>query len=317
MNSLIKQTSGKVRILCMNKLLIICGPTATGKTALAVTLAKKFNGELVSADSRQVYRGMDIGTGKDSEDLQGVPIHMYDVVHPHESFNISLYQEKANACILDILKRKKLPIVVGGSGLYIQSLLHSATTSVEPNEKLRKKLESYTKEELQKKLQTVGKEYWDMMNSSDRENPRRLIRKIEIATGVKKEPVQKNNVYDVLKIGLTTDNEALYARIDARVEKRVLQGMVQEIQTLTDKGYPWNLPSMSGLGYRQWKTFFEGTETKEAVIQKWKFDEHGYARRQMTWFRKDKQIHWFDCRSEGVASKIESLVATWYTHEYV
>jgi tRNA dimethylallyltransferase len=297
----------------MNKLLIICGPTATGKTALAVTLAKKFNGELISADSRQVYRGMDIGTGKDTESLQGIPIWMYDVADPDEPFNSSLYQEKANACIADILKRNKLPIVVGGSGLYVNAILHPLTISVEPNERLRKKLESYTKKELQKKLFKVGREYWESMNHSDRENPRRLIRKIEIAMGKKKKPVEKKNSYDVLKIGLTGDNKTLYARIDERVEKRVLQGMVQEIRTLSDKGYPWNLASMSGLGYRQWEAYFDGTKTKETVIQKWKFDEHGYARRQMTWFRKDKDIHWFDITKKEKEAEIESLVASWYT----
>ncbi|MFZ2025331.1 MAG: tRNA (adenosine(37)-N6)-dimethylallyltransferase MiaA [Microgenomates group bacterium] len=299
----------------MNKLLAIVGPTATGKTAHAVALAKKFNGELVSADSRQVYRGMDIGTGKDIETLEGIPMHLYDIVHPEEPFNISLYQTKAQICIDDIIKRKKLPIIVGGSGLYIHVLFHPLTIQVEPNETLRNELSFNSKEELQKKLQEVGKIYWDALNFSDRENPRRLIRKIEIAMGNQKEIKQEQCSYDVLQIGLRLDTVTLYSRIDERVEKRVSQGVIHEIQTLLDNGYGWDLPSMSSLGYRQWKPYFEKLATKESVIQQWKYDEHAYARRQMTWFRKDKTIRWFDIQKSGETDAIESLVASWYTHE--
>lgn len=299
----------------MNKVLVITGPTATGKTALAVSLAKQLNGELVSADSRQVYRGMDIGTGKDIDSLEGIPMHLYDVVDPNESFNISLYLEKAHASIIDILKRKKLPIIVGGSGLYIQALLHPFTIHVAPNEKLRNELSLLTKEALQKKLQEVGNTYWETLNSSDRENPRRLIRKIEIAMAKQKEVPQEKTHFDVLQIGLKTDASVLYARIDERVEKRVTQGVIAEIQKLLDAGYSWELPAMSGLGYRQWKPYFDGIAAKEAVIQKWKFDEHAYARRQMTWFRKDKTIQWFDIGQSDALGAIESLVTSWYTHK--
>ncbi len=299
----------------MNKALFIVGPTATGKTACAVALAKKYNGELISADSRQVYRGMDIGTGKDKEILEGIPMHMYDVVRPDEPFNISLYQTKARACIADCFKRNTLPIIVGGSGLYVHVLLHPLTVHVEPNETLRSELSMQSKEALQKKLQVVGKEYWEALNASDRENPRRLIRKIEIALGNKKETKQEQCPYDVLQIGLRLPIDTLYARIDKRVEKRVSQGVTSEIQTLLDHGYGWDLPSMSSLGYRQWKPYFDGLADKTSVIQRWKYDEHAYARRQMTWFRKDKTIHWFERGATGVEQEIESLVRSWYTRE--
>ncbi len=141
----------------MHKVLFIVGPTAIGKTALAAELAKHFNGELVSADSRQVYRGMDIGTGKDKESLQGVLMHLYDIVQPDEPFNISRYQTLAHACIGDSISRKKLPVVVGGSGLYVRTLLHPLTVQVAPNARLRNELASYDKAALQKKLQEVGK----------------------------------------------------------------------------------------------------------------------------------------------------------------
>lgn len=314
MNSLTKQTYGTEHIHCMNKVLSIVGPTATGKTSLAVALGKQYNGELVSADSRQVYRYMDIGTGKDRESLQGIPLWMYDVVTPDEPFNVALFFKKARECIEDVLKRKKLPILVGGSGLYISSILHPLTVTVTPNALLREELSTYTKQELQQKLKHVGKKYWDALNPSDRENPRRLIRKIEIALGTNSKPSKKKELYDVLQIGLTGSMGVLYKHIDDRVDKRVTQGMVEEIRMLLQKGYTWDMPSMSGLGYRQWKPYIDGIKTKEEVIQKWKYDEHAYARRQMTWFRKDKTIHWFDIETEEVLKKIESLVRSWYTH---
>ncbi|MFH0749414.1 MAG: tRNA (adenosine(37)-N6)-dimethylallyltransferase MiaA [Candidatus Gottesmanbacteria bacterium] len=298
----------------MNKVLIICGPTATGKTAVAVKLAKKFNGELVSADSRQVYRGMNIGTGKDTMSLQGIPIWMYDVVNPDESFNVSQYQILAAQVIAGIMKRGKLPIIVGGTGLYIKSLISSFDgAGVGPDEALRKKLSTYSLSALQKMLQDVGKELWDVMNVSDRQNPRRLIRKIEIAHGTKQEQPVKKIPYDVCQIGLRMDSIALYKRIDERVMRRVEEGVEQEIRILLQKGYRWDLPSMSGLGYRQWKAYVDKTNTKEEVIERWKFDEHGYARRQMTWFRADKTIHWFDAAKRGIDKEIESAVTSWYT----
>lgn len=298
----------------MNKAVAIVGPTATGKTAIAVTLAKKMHGELVSADSRQVYRGMDIGTGKDKESLENVPIWMYDVAFPNEPWNVALYATQARRCIEDIQTRGKLPIIVGGSGLYIQSLVTPLTVAVLPDEKLRKKLSTVSKLELQTMLQTVGKHYWDSMNVSDRQNPRRLIRKIEIARNKDTKNIPPlSQPIDVLFVGLSLPYSKLYAIIDARVERRVKQGVVEEIQSLLRNGYGWNLPSMSGLGYRQWKDYIEGKTSKAETIKRWKFDEHAYARRQMTWFKKQTGISWFDPTKPDVEKEIESFVRSWYT----
>ena len=299
----------------MNKLVIVCGPTATGKTAVAVVLAKKFNGELVSADSRQVYRGMDIGTGKDRASLRKVPIWMYDVVDPDEPFSVSQYQIMADACIQDIKRRKKLPIIVGGTGLYIQSLIQTVPTSqIKPNVALRKKLEKQTLQSLQLIMKEECLHVWGLLNDSDRNNPHRLIRKIEIAkSGVTKINKPKEKEYDVCWVGLTASFPDLYNRIDERVERRVKQGMVEEVKKLLKNGYTWNLPSMSGFGYREWKDYIEGNVTMEDVIKKWKFNEHGYVRRQMTWFKRNKDIHWFDVSKKGFEKNIESLVCSWYT----
>ncbi len=301
----------------MNKLLIICGPTATGKTAVAVALAKKFNGELVSADSRQVYRGMDIGTGKDSGSLQGVPIWMYDEVNPDELFSVSQYQKKAKTYIEDIRKRNKLPIIVGGTGLYIQSLIQTVPTShIKPNSTLREKLEKETLHSLQCIMKEECLHVWGLLNDSDRNNPHRLIRKIEIAkAGVTKLNKPKEKDYDICWIGLTSSFTSLYNRIDKRVERRVKQGMVEEVKKLLKSGYTWDLPSMSALGYRELKDYIEGSATMEDMIQKWKYDEHGYARRQMTWFKRNNDIHWFDISKDGFEKNIESLVQSWYTQK--
>jgi tRNA dimethylallyltransferase len=311
----------------MNKILVICGPTATGKTALAVRLAQKLNGELVSADSRQVYRGMDIGTGKDLEsrkskienrkstyykdrrfelfsyDIQGIPIWMYDVVDPDEDFSVAVYQRLALAVIADIQKRGKTPIIVGGTGLYIKSLQEPIDTiTAPPNKKLRNTLAQKSLIELQQLLQSSFPDVWSTLNTSDQQNPRRLIRKIEIEyygidhkeTDSKIEN-RKSRIENYMMIGLTAPYQELYKRIDERVEKRVEQGVMLEIQSLHDKGYGWNLPSMSGLGYKEWQEYFNnpGEVEKKKAIERWKFDEHGYARRQLTWFRKQKSIKWF------------------------
>lgn len=333
------------------KLLIVCGPTATGKTALALGLAKKFNGELVSADSRQVYRGMDIGTGKDlprnakcqilnakwhfrnkvynvpKYHIDGVDVWMYDVVRPDEEFSVAHYQSLATYVIEDIRKRSKLPIVVGGTGFYFASLLSPIETShIPPNKTLRKRLQQMSLVELQERLQKEYPSFWDAMNVSDRQNARRIIRKIEIAEYKRQEDAktirQKDNntirQEDVLMVGLTAPYPVLYKRIDERVEKRVRNGIVGEIAALLKKGYSWDLPSMSGLGYCEWKAYFDMSHvtchmSQKDITQRWKWDEHGYARRQMAWFKKMKGICWIDISLAGWQEKVETTVRKWYT----
>jgi tRNA dimethylallyltransferase len=298
----------------MNRLVIVCGPTASGKTVVAKALAKKFNGELVSADSRQVYRGMDIGTGKDIASLQGISMWMYDVVDPDKPFSVSLYRKSAMRYIKDIRKRGKLPIIVGGTGLYIQSLVQTIPTEgVKPNIDLRKKLEVQPLDRLQAIMKEECLRTWGLLNDSDRNNPRRLIRKIELGragiTDVKK---PSTHVQDICWIGLTAPFPFIYDQIDSRVEKRVKEGVVAEIESLLAKGYTWGMPSMSGLGYAEWKGYFERKETLKEVVQKWKFDEHAYARRQMTWFKRNNAIRWFDVSQNDLIESIEQHIRTWY-----
>lgn len=269
----------------MNKLLVICGPTATGKTKLAAYLAKKFHGELVSADSRQVYRGMDLVTGKDRPD---VPIWLYDVVDPDEEFSVSLWVKLAKLAIADIEKRNKLPIIVGGTGLYIKALMAPfGTINIPPNMHVRKRLNTLSVGELQ---QMVVR---GQMNNSDWNNPRRLIRKIEI-TNFKRGPLAMQRAplrhYDYLMIGLTAEMPALDSRIDERLTMRNQMGLEIEAASLLAR-YDKNLPSMSAVG----------------------LNEHAYARRQMRWFRKMPDIIWYDIGQKQFALAVEKQVRTWYT----
>lgn len=264
----------------MNKILVICGPTATGKTALAASLAKKFDGELISADSRQVYRGMDISTGKDRPD---VPIWLYDVVDPDEAFSVSHWVKLAQGAVSDIHNRNKLPIVVGGTGLYIHALLAPfETMHIPPDTKLREKLKYVSVQELQTMVSRNG------MNNSDWNNPRRLIRKIEIARN-KRHPISKPH-WDVLQICLTAPLAILDERIDKRLEERNAAGLDKEVVMLRKK-YKVNLPAMSAID----------------------LNEHAYARRQLTWFKKQKDIYWFTIPYDIL--EIEKLVSSWYTKE--
>ncbi len=328
------------------KLLVICGPTATGKTDLGIYLAKKFHGEIISADSRQVYRGMDINTGKDipvnsklktqNSKLQiknkklevgyrrkeGIPIWLVDIVGPDYIFNVGEYREIARQVIKDILKRNKLPIIVGGTGLYIKSLLYPLhMASIGPNQKLRDKLSQLDIIELQKYLQKINPQKWQSINRSDRMNPRRLIRAIEISVYTKssssfdfktKEHLSFNRV-DPLIIGLIMPKEKLNQRIDERINKRIKEGALEEVRKISQDKFPDNLPSLSSTGYRQIKNYLEGKITLSEAILSWQNAEHAFAKRQITWFKKMKDIYWYDVSQNNYAEKIEDSVEKWYT----
>lgn len=332
------------------KLLIICGPTATGKTDLAVDLAKKYNGEIVSADSRQVYRGMDIITGKDigkakikieNENftigyypINNVKLWLTDVVDPRYQFNISEYVDLANKVIKDILSRGKLPIIVGGTGFYLRGLFGQVDTlGIPPDPRLRKKLEKLSVAALQNELDKfdqlvqLNKLKLNSLNQSDRNNPRRLIRAIEVATyHYNQQPACRqgrptiNNQqlpdephdYNTLCLGLSTGYEKLYPRIDQRVDERIRAGAEKEIRHLLKSGYNWDNSALGvTIGYRQWRDYFDSKATREEVIEKWRFAEHAYARRQMTWFKKEKQINWFDIDKPSWRNNIYNKVNDW------
>ena len=316
----------------MQKLLIVCGPTATGKTALAIKLARELGGEAVSADSRQVYQGMDIGTGKDLPPkakktggyylIKAVPVWGYDLVDPKEDFSVANYVRFARKTINGIGRRMKLPILVGGTGLYIQGVVDGIPTAFVPkNEDLRKNLLGKTPEALFEILAQQDSIKAASLNISDKRNPRRLIRAVEIAQwklktggGFSQTPTPTN--YSTLFIGLTAPKEYLFKKIDMRVEARIGAGVEKEIKKLLSAGTSWDDQAMSSLGYRQWRGFFEGGKDRDETILVWKKEEKQYAKRQMTWFKRDRRIKWFDITKPNWADSVEKLAKIWYSSDY-
>jgi tRNA dimethylallyltransferase len=316
-----------------NNLLVICGPTATGKTALGIALAKKFNGEVISADSRQVYKGMDIGTGKDIPvnskfqsansklgyyKIDGIKIYGYDLVSPKEEFSVSDYLKFAKDAIAYILNRNKLPILVGGTGFYIKAVTDGVpTASVPKNNDLREKLSSKSAYELFESLSLIDSFKAGSLNTSDKKNPRRLIRAIEVAQYLldHKLPIPKiinNDLVDALFIGLSSSKLALEERINKRVDQRVTDGFQDEISDLLKAGVSWSDQSMLSLGYRQWRDFLEGGVEKDVVIAEWKKEERKYSKRQMVWWKNDPRVCWFNIDEPDYQENVENMVKKWY-----
>ncbi len=317
MSKLLFLSGARNKVLAEGKVLIICGPTATGKTGLGVKLAKEFNGELISADSRQVYQGMDIGTGKDHP--KNVKINLIDVVKPDQEFSVSQYYHLVWKAMKKIWQKGKLPILVGGTGFYIKAVVDGlATKDIPPNPKVRQGMKEWPVNQLHQYLEKLDPIKAASLNKSDRANPRRLIRAIEIAIWKKENSAwqpEKHKTPSVLFIGLKTKYKQLYQKIDERVAQRIKMGAEKEARGLIKKGYSWDLPAMSSMGYIQWKPFFEGKATLKEIIERWQFDEHGYARRQMTWFKKDKRVHWFDINQKKWQDKITRLIGEWLAKE--
>ncbi|HNU95921.1 MAG TPA: tRNA (adenosine(37)-N6)-dimethylallyltransferase MiaA [Candidatus Magasanikbacteria bacterium] len=286
------------------KLIVVCGPTASGKTDLAIVLAKKFNGEIVNADSRQIYKEMDIATAKPTLDyglqtpdyiVDGINHYLLDIINPDENFTLSDYKDQAQKTIKEIIKKGKIPFLVGGTGLYIKAIVDNLEIPrVEPDLVLRRELESKSAEERVKMLKEIDPETYEKI---DIQNPRRVIRALEVvlSTGESFLKQQKKGkpLYDVLQLGIKVDKENLYERINKRCEKMIEAGLVQEAKRLAQK-YSWELPSMSGIGYRQMRDYIEGKMTLEEAIEWLQTDTRHYAKRQMTWFRKDERIHWIE-----------------------
>ena len=277
-----------------NKLIAIVGPTASGKTGLSIKLAKKFNGEVVSADSRQVYRGMDIGTGKvTKKEMQGIPHYLLGVVSPKNRFTVSQYQKLALRAIRNIQKKNKIPFLVGGTGFYIQSVVDGIIIpEVKPDWKLRKKLEKKSAEEL---FLTLKKLNPKRAKNIDRYNKRRLVRAIEIVLKTEKPiPALKKSPlpYPVLIIGVKKDFPELKKLIRKRLFGRLRQGMVAEVQKLRKSGVSWKRLEEFGLEYRYIALHLQKKLSYQEMVEKLQKEIEHYAKRQMTWFKRDKKIKW-------------------------
>lgn len=285
-------------------LLIITGPTAVGKTALSIQAAKALNGEVVSADSMQVYRHMDIGSAKvTKEEMDGVPHHLIDVLDPWEPFNVAVFQKLAKEAVEDILSRGRLPIVAGGTGFYIQALLYDIDfQKTEEDGAIRRSLERLGEEKgseyLHAMLQEIDPESAAAIHANNR---KRVIRAIEYfrLTGEKislhnEEERKKSSPYDFLYYVVTMDRAALYERIDRRVDQMMERGLVEEVRRLKAMGCTRDMVSMQGLGYKEILDYLDGSCSLEEAVYVIKRETRHFAKRQLTWFRREKDVIWLD-----------------------
>ena len=282
------------------KVVVIVGPTASGKTAVSIELAKKINGEIISADSMQIYKYMDIGTAKPTlDEMQGIKHYMLDVVMPDETFNVAKYKSMAESAIEEILKKGKVPIIVGGTGLYINTLVDGIEFADVPgDEEYRNELIEKGYREgamsIYKELEKVDSE---SAKKNDPNNIRRVARALEIykVTGKTKTQLdiesRKEVKYDYRLFGMEWDRETLYNRIDLRVDKMIEAGLIDEVRNVTEK-FKISNTAVQGLGYKEVIEYLNGNISYEEMIEKLKLETRHYAKRQLTWFRRDKRIKW-------------------------
>jgi tRNA dimethylallyltransferase len=299
-------------------LVVLLGPTASGKTALSVDLAHSLNGEIVSADSRQIYRYMDIGTAKPGPaERAAVPHHLIDIVTPDQPFTLAEYQREAYRAINGVHTAGHLPLLVGGTGQYITAVVEGwGIPEVPPNPSLRRELEDFAAEHgataLHARLREADPAAADRI---DFRNVRRVVRALEVflEAGMPISVLQQKQPppYRILQIGLTLPRERLYARADARIDRMLDAGLQAEVRALLDAGYTWEHPAMSGLGYAQWRPVFEDGAPVEQAAAAIRHDTRAYIRRQYTWFKgHDSGIRWVDVDAAGLDG-VPALIRAW------
>jgi tRNA dimethylallyltransferase len=299
-------------------LVVILGPTAVGKTEVAIQLAERLRGEIVSADSRLFYRGMDIGTAKPTlAERARVPHHLVDVAEPDQVWSLALFQQEARAVIVDIHRRGRLPFVVGGTGQYIRAVTQGwEVPRVEPNLRLRSILEAWGREagpdRLHARLATLDPQ---AARQIDPHNLRRTVRALEVIlrTGRRFSEQRQRGIspYSLLQLGLTRPRPELYARIDARIDTMLEAGLVAEVQALLAKGYSSNLPPLSAIGYREVIAYLQGEASLEEAVALMKRRTRVFVRRQANWFKEnDPDIRWFSVEP-GVVDEIEAAIRAW------
>jgi tRNA dimethylallyltransferase len=317
----------------MDKLLVILGPTSSGKTDIALSLAKKFNGELISCDSRQVYKGLDIGTGKLPSqnfdvkikkfegfwEIDQIKVWMLDVADPLTRYDVSEFIKDAEKALAQIRKKRKLPIIVCGTGLYLKALIEGLPNLKIPYDKsLREDLEKLDLLKLQEKTYKLVPGIFDKLNNSERNNPRRLVRIIELALSSPLEKTsEESKNFNILKIGLELSKEKLNQRIDTRVLSRLNQGLINEAKKLQSGGLSLKRFRELGLEYGVLADYLEGSIDLPILIESLQTKIHQYAKRQRTWFKKEKNVNWVDVSLNDFENKVENIVAAWYNSESV
>ena len=297
------------------KVIVIAGPTASGKTALSIELAKKINGEIISADSMQIYKDMDIGTAKvTKEEMQGIKHYLIDLVEPNQRYSVADYKKAAKKAIKEILEKGKVPIIVGGTGLYINSLIYEIEyNEIEVDLEYRKKLEKIIDEKglefLYKEALKIDKEAMEKISINDK---KRIMRVLELyySTNKTKTMLEKESrlnpvEYDYKVFAINMDRSVLYDRINRRVDIMIEKGLIDEVKNILQK-YDEFPTAMQGLGYKEVVEYLQGNTTKEEMIEKIKQESRRYAKRQLTWFRKIENINWIDGldKTEDNVSKI-------------
>jgi len=305
-----------------NFLIVVLGPTATGKTDFAIKLAKQFRGEIVCADSRTIYQQMDIGTAKPGPRkyprinhkfpqiiIKGAVHYLIDIKKPNENFTAAEFKERALKIIKDVQSRGKIPFLIGGTGLYISAVINNLDIpKIAPDKKLRKKLEVYAKKYGLKKLYAkLIKLDPEAKNFIDAKNPRRIIRALEVCLKTKQKFSQLRqpgqSLFNILQIGLNLPRQELYKKINSRVDQMIKNGLIKETKSLMKKYSP-NLPSMTGIGYQQVGLYLKNKITLPEAIELIKKDTRHYAKRQLTWFKRDKNIKWLNQNNTTSAEKI-------------
>ena len=299
----------------MEKVIVVVGPTGVGKTKMGVALAKHFNGEVISGDSMQIYKTMDIGTAKvTNEEMDGIVHHLIDIKDPTENYSVKDFQDEVRLKIKEITSRGKLPIIVGGTGLYIKAALYDyefGESQIDHQEYVEK-YHNYSNEELYSLLMKIDKNSAKELHPNNRQ---RVLRAIAIyeSTGIRKsETLARQNhelVYDARFIGLTLEREVLYERINQRVDSMMKQGLLQEIDDLMKKNYSNNLQSMKAIGYKEWFNYYKGIQTLDETLELIKKNSRNYAKRQYTWFNNQTPVKWFEVNLEDFNQTIKSVIS--------
>lgn len=297
----------------MEKVIVVIGPTSVGKTKMGVALAKKLNGEVISGDSMQVYRQMDIGTAKVTiEEMEGVTHHCIDILDPKDQYSVHDFQQTVRKQITEITNRGHVPIIVGGTGLYIKAALYDYTFSEMENnhDEINKKYKDYTNEQLYAHLKQIDEESAKILHFNNR---RRVLRAIEIyeQTGQKKSEMINEQehicLYDAYFVGLTLPRELLYERINLRVDLMMKNGLQEEMESLIKQGLTRENQSMKAIGYKEWFDYFEGKCDLNEVSENIKKHSRQYAKRQYTWFKNQFDVHWYDVCLENFSKTIEEV----------
>lgn len=298
----------------MDKVLVVVGPTGVGKTNLGVLLAKRYNGEVISGDSMQIYRQMDIGTAKvTKEETQGIVHHLIDIKDPQDTYSVKDFQDTVRLSIQDIVSRGKTPILVGGTGLYIKAALYdySFNESTSNHQLYKEKYAHLTNQELYQYLLEIDAKSATELHYNNRQ---RVLRAIEIyeSTGIRKSETigQQEHIclYNAFFIGLTLPREVLYQRIDQRVDVMISKGLPQEVESLMQQGYTSELQSMKAIGYKEWFAYYQKEQTIEQTIALIKKNSRNYAKRQYTWFKNQLPIHWFEVNLTDFNQTVEAVI---------